>query len=42
MKVFILIAALLFSGCSHKTIAKNCEPTESDYWVCDSLNALGK
>lgn len=35
-----LIVAL--TGCSHKILVKNCEPTETDYSVCDSLNLLGK
>ncbi len=37
-----LLILLFLTGCSHKILVKNCEPTETDYSVCDSLNILGK
>lgn len=42
MKSLLILSILFFASCSHKTIAKNCLETDSEYWLCDSLNALGK
>jgi len=41
MKYLLLL--LLLSGCSMKTISKNCvRAGDTEYSVCDSLNGLGK
>lgn len=40
---FLLCALFVaLTGCSHKILVKNCEPTGTDYSVCDTLNILGK
>lgn len=37
-----ILILLFLTSCSHKILVKNCEPTDSDYSVCDTLNLLGK
>ena len=40
MKYIIML--LVLASCSHKMIAKNCVESDSNYYVCDSLNGMGK
>lgn len=38
MKIILLITLLFIASCTHKIIAKNCDPvSKDDYWVCDSV-----
>jgi hypothetical protein len=43
MGKYILVALVFLSGCSHKLIGKDCHKADaSEFYVCDSLNLLGK
>jgi hypothetical protein len=37
-----LLILLFLASCSHKITVKNCEHTDTEYSVCDTLNLLGK
>lgn len=40
MNKILIFLAFSLSSCSHKIIAKNCDPTmntDSEYWICDKV-----
>lgn len=38
MKYLIILSAIVISSCTHKILAKNCDPgVNTNYWICDSV-----